>query len=72
MDKLAEIRKLYFAATKSTISQDFDRAIEVLKSMPSEEERERATVFMQGLAEMRKDWVDEQDGRPKGRPNNRR
>ena len=72
MDKLAEIRQLYFAATKSTISQDFDRAIELLKSMSSEDERERATVFMQGLAEMRKDWVDKQDGRPKGPPHNRR
>jgi hypothetical protein len=56
MDKLAEIRKLYFAATRATISRDFDRAIDLLKSMASEDERERATVFMQGLAEMRKEW----------------
>ena len=64
MDKLAEIRKLYFAATKSTISQDFDRAIDLLKSMSSEEERERATVFMQGLAEMKKEWAS---SRPKNK-----
>jgi hypothetical protein len=56
MDKLAEIRRLYFAATKATIDRDFDRAIDLLKSMSSEEERERATVFMQGLAEMRQEW----------------
>jgi hypothetical protein len=56
MDKLAEIRKLYFSATKATIGRDFDRAIDLLKSISSEEERERATVFMQGLAEMRKEW----------------
>ena len=62
MDKLAEIRKLYFAATKATIARDFDRAIDLLKSMPSEDERERATVFMQGLAEMRKEWNS--DGNP--------
>ncbi len=24
--------------------------------MPSEEERERATVYMEGMAQMRKDW----------------
>jgi hypothetical protein len=56
MDRLAEIRKLYFGATKATIARDFDRAIDLLKEIPSEEERERATVFMQGLAEMRKEW----------------
>jgi hypothetical protein len=57
MDKLAEIRKLYFNATRTTIARDFDRAIDVLKSMSSEEERERATVFMQGLAEMKNEWI---------------
>jgi hypothetical protein len=57
MDKIAEIRRLYFSATKATIARDFDRAIDLLKSMSSEEERERATVFMQGLAEMKKEWA---------------
>jgi hypothetical protein len=56
MDRIAEIRRLYFSATKATIARDFDRAIDLLKEMASEEERERATVFMQGLAEMRKEW----------------
>jgi hypothetical protein len=32
------------------------KALELLKSMGSEEERERATVYMEGLAEMYKDW----------------
>jgi hypothetical protein len=69
MDKLAEIRRLYFAATRGTIARDFDQAIDLLKSMSSEEERERATVFMQGLAEMRKEWSsDRPDGRKKPRP----
>jgi len=27
-----------------------------LKSMHSEEERERAAVYMEGLAQMRKEW----------------
>jgi hypothetical protein len=53
---LAEIRSLYFKATRSTIERDFDRAIDLLKSLPGEAERERATVYMEGLAEMRKDW----------------
>ena len=57
-DKLAEIRRLYFQTTKHTIEQDLDRALQLLKSMSSEEERERAAVYMEGLAQMRSDWVD--------------
>jgi hypothetical protein len=55
-DKLAEIRRLYFKTTKRTIGHDLARALDLLKSMHSEEERERATVYMEGLAQMRKDW----------------
>ena len=55
MDHLKEIRRLYFKTTRTTIDRDFDRAVDLLKSMP-EGERERATVFMQGLAEMRKEF----------------
>jgi hypothetical protein len=55
-DPIAEIRRLYFAAKPSTIQKDFARAIDLLKSMPAEKQRERATVYMQGLAEMRKEW----------------
>ena len=53
---LAEIRRLYFKSTRATILQDFDRAIDLLKSMDSPKDRERATVYMQGLAEMRKEF----------------
>jgi hypothetical protein len=56
-DKLAEIRRLYFKATKRTIQADLARALDLLKSMNSEEERERATVYMEGLAQMRSDWA---------------
>ena len=56
-DKLAEIRRLYFATTRQTIQQDLARALDLLKSMSSEEERERATVYMDGLAQMRSDWA---------------
>jgi hypothetical protein len=55
-DKLAEIRRLYFRTTRQTIQPDIEKALDLLKSMPSEEERERATVYMEGLAQMRKDW----------------
>jgi hypothetical protein len=55
-DPLAEIRRLYFETKPSTILQDFDRAIDLLKSLATEGERERATVYMQGLAEMRREF----------------
>jgi uncharacterized protein YjgD (DUF1641 family) len=55
-EKLAEIRRLYFMTTKQTIQQDLERALDLLKSMTSEDERERATVYMEGLAQMRSDW----------------
>jgi len=55
-DKLAEIRQLYFRTTRATIHEDLAKALDLLKSMPSEEERERATVYMEGMAQMRKEW----------------
>ena len=59
-DKLAEIRRLYFKTTRQTIQPDIEKALDLLKSMPSEEERERATVYMEGLAQMRRDWSGRQ------------
>jgi hypothetical protein len=58
-DPLSEIKRLYFGARRATIIRDFDRAIDLLKTLPSEEARERATVYMQGLAEMKKQWIYE-------------
>ena len=55
-DKLAEIRRLYFKTSRQTIQADLARALDLLKSMNGEEERERAAVYMEGLAEMHKDW----------------
>ena len=54
---LGEIRRLYFATTRERIEKDFERALDLLKAVGSEEERERATVYMEGLAEMRKEWA---------------
>ena len=56
-DKLAEIRRLYFSTTRQTIHEDLAKALDLLKSMASEEERERATVYMEGLAQMRSEWA---------------
>ncbi len=55
VDHLEEIRRLYFTTTRATIDRDFDRAIDLLKAMP-EAERHRITVFMEGLAQMRKEF----------------
>lgn len=55
--KLAEIKRLYYATTQKTIQQDLAKAVGLLKSMASEEERERAAVYMDGLAQMRSDWA---------------
>lgn len=54
---LEEIRQLYFNASRATIEDDFARAIELLKSLPSEDERERAAVYMDGLAQLRSQWT---------------
>jgi hypothetical protein len=56
-DKLAEIRRLYFSTTRQSIQEDLTKALDLLKSMASEDERERATVYMEGLAQMRSDWL---------------
>jgi hypothetical protein len=55
-DAVAEIKRLYYNTTRATIQDDFARAIDLLKSVASEEERERAAVYMEGLAEMRSEW----------------
>jgi hypothetical protein len=57
MDPLAEIKRLYYNATRTTIQQDLARAVTLLKGMPTEEERERAAVYMDGLAQMRTEWA---------------
>ena len=59
MDAIDEIRQLYFNATAATIQRDLARAVEVLKSLPDEEAREGAAVFMEGLAQMRTEWAPE-------------
>ena len=56
MDAIAEIKKLYYNATRATIVRDLARAVELLKTLPNEEERERVAVYMDGLSQMRGEW----------------
>ncbi len=64
MDPVAEIKALYYRATKATIQRDLKRAVELLKQLPDEDERQRAAVYMDGLAQMRSEWAE---GRPQGK-----
>jgi hypothetical protein len=57
MDAIAEIKKLYYAATKATIQNDLARAIDLLKTLPAEEDREKVAVYMDGLSQMRSEWA---------------
>ena len=56
-EKHAEIKRLYYETTRQTIQQDLAKALDLLKSMSSEEERERAAVYMDGMAQMRSEWA---------------
>jgi len=53
---IEEIRRMYFAATPKTIQRDFERAIDLLKSLKDDEARSKAAVYMEGLSELRKEW----------------
>lgn len=67
MNAVTEIRKLYYAATPATIKRDLARAIALLKSMDSEEARERVAVYMDGLSQMRSEWSQEKKSRRQDR-----
>jgi hypothetical protein len=51
------IREIYFKTTKRTIEHDIAHAIELLKSLPTEDDRDKAAVYMEGLAQMRSEWA---------------
>ena len=56
-ETLAAIKQIYYRTTRQTIERDLARAVELLKTLESEEQRERAAVYMDGLSEMRSDWL---------------
>ena len=62
---LAEIRRIYFNTTRQTIQNDLAHAIELLKSLPTEDERQKAAVYMDGLAQMRSEWARREKRRDK-------
>ena len=72
VDPVAEIRRLYYTTSRQTIVRDLDRAIDLLKQLPGEAERERAAVFMDGLAQMRSEWSITAGGGGAGQPPRRR
>ena len=55
-ETLERLKALYFGASPATIVDAFDEAIDLLKTLPSEEDRERAAVYMEGLAEMKTEF----------------
>ncbi len=75
---LGEIREIYFKTSAATIDADLQHAIALLMALPDEETRERATVYMEGLNDMRKEWAarskpgarphSKSAGRPKSKP----
>jgi hypothetical protein len=64
-DKLAEIKRLYYQTSRATIKADLAKAIDLLKTMSTEEERERVAVYMDGLSQMRSDWARQGKWTPK-------
>ena len=50
------LRKLYFNTTRSTVQKALDKAIDLFKTLKTDEDREKAAVFMDGLSQMRSEW----------------
>ena len=66
--KLAEIKRLYYRTTRQTIQQNLAKALDLLKSMANEEEREHAAVYMDGLSQMRSEWARRPKTKRRQRP----
>jgi hypothetical protein len=60
---LAEIRQIYFRTSSRTIDNDFAHAIALLKSLPDEDARAKAHVYMEGLAELAREWGGGRSGK---------
>jgi hypothetical protein len=67
MDPSAEIKRLYYAATRATIERDLAKAVGLLKTLDNEEARERVAVYMDGLSQMRSEWDVKTTSAPTGR-----
>jgi len=69
---LAELRRIYFKTTKQTIEHDFAHAIALVKTIASEEDRQKASVFMEGINELRKEWTPKLKPKPAPKPHKKR
>ena len=69
MSTLATIKKIYNNTIPATIQRDLTRAIVLLKSLKTEQERERAAVYMDGLSQMRSEWAAQRKTKAKKRRN---
>ena len=71
MNPIDEIKRLYYDATPGSIERDLKRAVALLIAMPSDDERERVAVYMDGLAQMKAEWHSTR-GRGPAQPNKKR
>ena len=71
-EALAALRRIYFKTSPRTIDHDFAHAIELVKSISSERDREKASVFMEGINELRKEWEPKRATPPEGSNRRRR
>ena len=64
-----EIRRIYFKTSERTIHDDLAHAIALLQALPTEEDRDKVSVYMEGLTEMRSEWAkaSKRRGARKGR-----
>ncbi|HUR19455.1 MAG TPA: hypothetical protein VMZ90_01520 [Vicinamibacterales bacterium] len=53
---VAAIRALYFNASQATVERDLFTAIKLFKALETEDERDKAAVYMEGLSQMRSEW----------------
>ena len=53
MDAFAEIKHLYYNTTRTTIQRDLSRAVELLKSMKDDDERQQVAEHRTGHGEHR-------------------
>jgi len=51
------ISTLYFQATEKTIEKDLATAIGLLKTLPDEKSRSKAAAYMDGMSQMRSEWI---------------
>ena len=53
----ARIKQIYHSTTQTTVESDLRQAIALLKGLEGESERARVAVYMDGLSQMRSEWI---------------